>query len=109
MLILILGTPAISADFRNTEWGMSREQVQKTESGELLEDSNNRSLKLYNLIVETCRQLEEVNSKCSAANKTTAFYKRLKSTNVKHLILQLQRLKEVLEKRKQESERFSPN
>jgi len=50
MLILILGTPAISADFRNTEWGMSREQIQKTESGELLEDSNNKITYIETLV-----------------------------------------------------------
>jgi len=50
MLSLFLSTPSISADFRNTEWGMSREQVQKTESGELLEDSNNKITYIETLV-----------------------------------------------------------
>lgn len=39
LFLLLFTTTASSADFRKTEWGMSKEQVKKTETGEILEDT----------------------------------------------------------------------
>lgn len=39
LFFLVFIVPAYSADFRNTDWGMSMEQVRKTEKGEILKEA----------------------------------------------------------------------
>ena len=38
LFLLANTTPAVSADFRNSEWGMSKEQVKSTEKLELVNE-----------------------------------------------------------------------
>ena len=38
-LLILSAAPASSADFRNTNWGMSKEEVKKTEKSEILKES----------------------------------------------------------------------